>query len=259
MDNLTARVGWINHADTATLTALHPGPDTLGVERLQIKHVARYHEQAGPELAVRADLHAGKPVDAVVLPLVNAGPAATLRVRAAATAADLAAAPLYTYAGPGHVDDAHNYAIHLLPATVTARVWEVAVTDPDREVSRAGRLVLAPLHRFAFNFKANWGVRWEDLSEERDGAGGQMYSRAGPRRRVLSAEFGEMTRRERDEVALEIERLAGKTGDILMVARPNAPNLAHYTVWGKPVDTGGVNESRLGIFTKTFQIKERRF
>ncbi|AWK90344.1 hypothetical protein [Azospirillum thermophilum] len=260
MDNeKTARVGWINLADGAQLTALHPGPATLGVDRLQGKHVARVHQQDGPELALRADLGAHLAVDAVVLLIVNAGPGATMQLSASATSPDLSAGVVYSYQGTAYVDPAHGYAIHLLPATVTARYWEVRLTDPALQVSRAGRLVIMPLHRFAHNLRPNWSTRWEDTAEERDGAGGQMYARAGVRRRIMSADFGELTREERDTVALEVERLVGKTGDVLLVTRPHAPNLAHYTVWGKPVDTGGVNEPRLGIFSKSFQIKERRF
>ncbi|CAO3445713.1 hypothetical protein [Azospirillum argentinense] len=252
-----ARIGWLNWADGATLTALHPGPATLGVDRLKIIYTGQYHEQTGTELAVRLSFAEPKPVDAVVFPMVNATSAATMRVRANSRA-DMAGTSLYNYTGTANVDPAINYAIHLLPSTVTAQHWEVAVTDPSLSVSRAGRLVVMPLHRFANNFRPDWNRAWEDISDEREGDDGTMYAKEKPKRRVFTCDFGFLTRAEADDVALEIERVVGKTRDVLLVARPNAPNLGKYTIWGKPLDAGGVSQPNFRVFTKQFKIKERR-
>jgi len=268
-----ARIGWVNWADDATLTALHPGPATLGVDRLTVIHTGQYHQQTGPELAVRISFPEPRPVDAVVLPMVGAGYAydalsklwTLVPLSAAATiqvigseAADMSA-PVYDSGRVSALyDPTINYAIHLLAGGATARHWEVTVGDAGAEKVTAGRLVMMPLHRFAHNFRPDWNRTWEDISDEREGDDGTMYAKEKPKRRVFTCDFGFLTRAEADDVALEIERVVGKTRDVLLVARPNAPNLGHYTIWGKPVDAGGVNQPSFSVFTKQFKIKERR-
>lgn len=254
-----ARIGWINHADAAVLTAVNAGPATLGADRLSLVHPSQYHEQTGAEMVVRADLGAAKAVDVVALIATNATAAATLRVRASTSAADMSAGVIYdSTAVSANVDPTIGYALHLPPATMTARYWEARLADASLSKVQAGRLALMPLHTFARGFRFDWSRRWADPSEKERGEGGQIASWRRPRHRVFSVQFPALTRVEAEVVGLEIERVCGITDDVLFIANPGATSLSQSTIWGVATDTGGVSEPSFNIFTMSFQIEERR-
>lgn len=253
----TSLIGWENWVDTATLTALNDGPLTLGVDRLKLVHVSQYHEQTGNTLTVRLDLGAARTVNAAFFAGTNLTAGGLIRV-IASNNADMAGAAYDSGSTSAHADPRIGYALHLLANPVTARYWQISLSDSALAAVRAGRLFVGPMHVFNENFDLGWNRKWTDPSEKEWGDGGQLFVTDKARRRVFTMQYAGMDRVEADTVALEVERVCGVSSDVLLVTWPSAPNLIDYTIWGVPSDTGGVTNTSFNVYTKNFTIDERR-
>lgn len=164
---------------------------------------------------IEIDLGGAKAVNLAALLFTNLTSAATIRIRAATSQANLTAAPGYdpgttnpAWAGATqNVDRPHT--LSFLAAAQTYRWWRFDLTDAANPAGyfEAGRVFLANAFQGTRNYSYGAGRGFNDLSTVKDGFGGQQLIENKGKRPVLSFEAAWLTAAEQ-ETMLEIERNA---------------------------------------------------
>lgn len=177
---------------------------------------------------VTLDLGAAEPVRLVWLGYTNASSAATWRVRAAATEADLTAAPGYDSGSLSHwpvaelSDWDRTHAFLWLPAAETWRWWRIDVDDPANPDGfyQAGRLYLSDPWQPSRNYRFGASDGYQDDSQPQRARGGQTYVADGAMWREGSFSLRFQGREEMRSQASRIDRLVGTRRDLLIVYDP---------------------------------------
>lgn len=245
-------VGYVNHVDhddtVLTADAAASGTPVSNLQLAQLKSVHR--TPAGTTaVALTLDFGSAKAWRAVLLAGTNLTSAATWRIRAADTEADLTAAPAVdsgsisawpAAAGTtirGNVDPLY---IRTAADRVTRRWLRIDVTDAAAVVGNDSRLELGrlavldmttPAHNY--QFPERLGV--VDRSGRQTTDGLQLFTRAKPGARVCQVAWL-LTRAEMRGVAFDLDQVAGVHTDVLYVLSPDDTDHYHREVFWGPQD-----------------------
>lgn len=220
---------------------------------------------------VTIDLGAAAAIDLIGLLYTNASSAATFRVRAAATEADVTASPgydsgsltlwpttgledwdwvhrvLFLGASGGTGDGAQSY-----------RYWRVDVSDAGNADGyfQMGRLMLAASWQPTRNLGFGWSLGWIDESPQKQAIGGQSSSLDRRARRVLNWSLDWMNEADANE-AFELDRTVGRKKPVLVVRDPaTASRAQRQTIYGKQQQLQLVDERAFQLYRKRYQIEE---
>ena len=254
-------------SDAAVLRSV-AGADALPVGNLQAQQpsdVWRTTAVAGD--AIEADLGAAADVNLVALLYTNAGSAATWRIRAAAAQPDLVAAPGYdsgtlpVWPTTGLETWAFVHGIRWLSAAAqTFRWWRVDFADLNNPAGylQAGRLFITKAWQPTRNRRRGLSIAFEDLSPRERARGGQVYPLALPRRRVLQFVLHFLEEQEMFDNAFEIDRLRGRSGDLLVIPDPDKPDqIQRQAVYGLQAELPPIVDPAFNVFEKPYVIEEQ--
>lgn len=252
-------------SDAATVTAT----DELGnfpVTNLQTKQPSVKWRTAGLSPAVVIDLGSAGAINLVGLFATNTTSAATWRIRAAASEANLTASPGYdsgsvaAWPETGMATDwpAVNL-IHWLTAAQTFQWWRIDLADAGNPAGylQAGRVYVAAAWQPTRNLQRGWSIEPQDESETFRAQGGQEYDEIRPQRRIAKFRLAFLSEDELYDNVFEIDRRQGRTGDVFVMRDPtHASHLHKQSVYGTLKGSEpAVNQAAL-IFEKSYQVRE---
>lgn len=242
----TARIGYINKADTAALSVssqvlLAP------VLRLQDPHVGvRWQGLSGSDWFV-VDLGAVQAIDCVRIMGLTA---TTARIR-------------YATSDPtvGDVADTGVVAVDQALLTFTdirsvqARYVRVDLTAPN--YCAAGRVFVGELAAFGINFSWGWSRKWVDPSTRKKTEGGQTRINRREKYRVFTLAFDFLSDAEANGFVDDIDRINGLCDDVLFVTDPESTDLERDSIWGLMADLSPTPQQFIDRWTKTYTIEQR--
>ena len=215
---------------------------------------------------VVADLGAAAAITLAALLDTNASSAATWRIRAATSEANLTAAPGYDsgslthWLASGLGDWETTHAVKTFAAQ-NFRWWRIDVSDaanPDGYY-QAGRLYLAVKWEPTGNIKVREGMslRWLDPSPIAQTISGHRYPDIKRRRRVLEFGLGYLSEAEMWGNAAPIDRLRGTSKDLLISRDPaHASYAQEWTVYGLLHELTPIVFQEISQYARRFEIEE---
>lgn len=149
--------------------------------------------------------------------------------------------------------------IHLLPAVVFQRYWKVEIdntTNPDGYID-VGRLFIANGWTPAYNMSYGQSVKWESRDEIEEAIDGTEYFDERPGYRVERFTLNYLTESEAMALALDMQRLAGITREVLFVYDP-ADSLHFYrrSFLGRVRQLSPIEQVHYNIHSTAYEIKE---
>lgn len=214
---------------------------------------------------VTIDFGSAKEINLIALLFTNASSAATWRVRAAATEADVTASPAYdsgsnTLWPTTGLDDWDTVnAILFLSTSQTYRYWRIDVSDTGNSDGyiEAGRLYMANAWQSTRGQAFGWSIGWEDESPKPQAIGGQTYPVRRTPRRILNMSINFLQETEIYNNAFQIDRLRGQARDILFIVDPDkSARLQDQTVYGLVQEFAPVVNPTFNIFEKRYRVEE---
>lgn len=149
--------------------------------------------------------------------------------------------------------------IHLLSAAQTARYWRVQIADtsnPDGWINM-GRLYIANTWTPTANFNFGAGIGFDDASVFEASLTGEEFFEQRKRRRKFSFSLGDLSESEGYSYALEIDRMAGTTGEVLVVADPeDATNGVKRNFLGRITSLSSLVYANYQQMSKNYEISE---
>jgi hypothetical protein len=242
----TARIGYINKADSARLSAssqvlLAP------IARLQDPHVGvQWQGTAGAEWFV-ADLGSVQSIDVVRIMGLTAD---AIRIRYSTS--DPTAGDIHD-TGVQSVNQAFLTFTDL--RTVSARYVRIDLTSAT--VCAAGRLFIGNLESFGINFSWGWTRKWVDPSDRKKTEGGQTRVNRRQKYRVFAVTFETLSDAEANGFTDDIDRINGMTDDVLFVTDPESAHLEQDSIWGLMTDLSPAAQQFIDRWTKPLSIEQR--
>lgn len=149
--------------------------------------------------------------------------------------------------------------ISLMTTSVTAQYWRVVITDttnPDGWV-QIGRLYIADAWTPTVNMDYGTDLSFEDVSAFETSLTGEEFFEQRQKRRKFKFTLGSLSATEGWSYAMELERMAGTTGEVLAIADPaDAVNAPRRNFLGRLVSLSGLANNKPNRMTKTFEIAE---
>jgi hypothetical protein len=254
-------------SDAATLTVGNELPALPG-ENLQMSQLSRRWQSSGlSNLSVIVDLGAppNPGINLVTLVATNATTAATWRIRAATSQANLTASPGYdsgTIAMLSSSDLANwndRLALKWLATAQSFRWWRIDITDagnPDGYF-RAGRLYIASAWQAMLGLQYDWGLGFIDDSPKLVSEGGQVWIDERRRRRNVRGTISLKSEDEAYSNVFDLMRLRGSARDILLIRDPNATTHLHrQTIYGRLLQLQPIVNPYHDFFTWQFEVEE---
>jgi hypothetical protein len=248
-------------SSTGTISAALP---LTNLQTMQPGEVCRFTDLSG--MMVIADLGATTAVNLIALINHNLTSAATWRIRAADTEANLTASPGYdsgdvtVWTLAGKPASATQFLSLAFYATAKSyRWWRIDITDaanPDGFVD-LGRLYIDAAFQPSRNLAYGWGVQIIDPSVQDQSLGGQTYVTERDVYRVLSFSLPYLTEDEAYEDAYELFRARGIKKDVLAIRNPDATTHLHrQSVYGLLLESPPIVNSKFNIHEAPFKVKE---
>lgn len=284
MANIT--LGMANFADEATLTG-GSWVGTLPLNNLKTRLFSRVARSADTLAAsTKFDIALSRPRTCRVLALAahNFSVAATIRV--VADDSPTFATPLYDSGAvamwPAGVipiellewDDDNFWLgtvseeaiagyqapfICLLPAAVTARYWRVEIVDTGNSAGyiQLGRLYIANTWSPKFNMDYGHSLGFDDVSTFETSLAGEEFFEVRRKRRKFTFVLGNVDLEEGYQRALEVDRMLGTTGEVLVMGDPSdTTNGARRNFIGRMSSLQGLARQSHGNMTKSYEIAE---
>lgn len=273
MDTHNLLMASSRRSDLAVLTAnsAATGMPVTNLQRMQPRYAWRSLNPAATVLEI--DMATAAAFNLVALLFTNATAAATWRIRAATSQANLTAAPgydsgvltIWPVGVPGlglatwpWVDAIKFLAGASGPGAQTFRWWRIDIADaanPDG-FFEAAQLILDVAVQFSHNLVYGWSVRPTDQSARLRAAGGQILPVAGGQGRILRYELRWGSEAEMYGAALDIDRLRGSSRPIFVIRDPDRPDLypaqALYGLQGAPSD---IVNHRHNLYAKGYEVE----
>lgn len=149
--------------------------------------------------------------------------------------------------------------IHILPSAVNMRYWKVEIGDtgnPDGYV-QIGRLFLAQGWRPGINYAFGAELGYQDPTLVETSLSGAEFFDVRSRYRAFGFELQFMTGAESYGYALELQRLAGISGEVLLVPdSDDAANMPRRAFVGRLQQLSTIPQVQPDAFRASFQIKE---
>ena len=243
-------LGYNNRVDAATLS---DGTWSATLPRVNLQNrlvskVARTTTDSIAAATINVDLGAAYAIGAVALIVHNISAAGLVRVRGN-SATDMTS-PLYD---SGWVDvwpanaisvDLREWEndnfwtgtltaaaragftvpfINLNPARTVARYWRIEVDDTANADGyiQIGRLFIADTWTPAINYSYGAGVFYEDPTQIATSVGGEEFFDQRTKFRIMRLRLAYMTEDEAYQQALEIQRLGGSSGELIVMPDPD--------------------------------------
>jgi hypothetical protein len=148
---------------------------------------------------------------------------------------------------------------HVLAGSIRCRYVRIELSDSDNTAGylEAGRLIVAPAWQPTVNLPYGWSIEQVDRSRSVRSRGGQTYVDQHPKFRRLSFTLEHLGADEMFGNAYELERLKGKSGDILVIVDPDDTQHRHrHAVYGLLAETTPIANPTNRRFAKEFIIEE---
>jgi hypothetical protein len=148
---------------------------------------------------------------------------------------------------------------HVLAGSIRCRYVKIELIDPDNASGylEAGRLIVAPAWQPSINLQYGWSIEQVDQSRSVKSRGGQTYVDQRPKFRRLSFTLEHLGADEMFGNAYELERLKGKSGDVLVIVDPDDTKHRHrHAVYGLLAETTPIANPHNRRFAKEFVIEE---
>lgn len=253
--NSAFKIGYVNHADTAILSASSQ-VGTKPVTLLADPHPGRRWSAGMTNAAwINAVWPSPVTVDCVAVMGCSHSDAGRCQITASDSSGG---ADLYDSGDvPARVDPRFGYLIHILPAPVTTLSLRLYLSDPTVPEARGGRLFIGPLWTPERSPSFGYDFGRAPTSTQTAGRAGQIFvdRRANPR--ATSFTLGMVTLEEERTHLRELQRRCGNTDDILVIFDAADPNPGDVSIWGLAKDLQRPRRDRAQWQANAFSITER--
>lgn len=284
MANIT--LAWNNRTDAGTLSGgswLATLP-LANVQNRQVQKVSRSSNATNAATQFTIDLGQARSIGVVALVVHNISVLGRVRITASDTAGFVA-----TYYNSGWVDvwpagqipqallewEDDNFwlgtlsanaragyqspFIHLLPAAQSLRYWKVEVDDTTNADGyvQIGRLFMAATWTPATNYSYGAGLGYQDPTAVDTSLSGAEFFDVRSRYRVFEFELQYILNAEAYAQALELQRLSGTSGEVLVV--PDSTDTANQPARafvGRLQQLGAITQPQPSTYSARFQVKE---
>lgn len=259
---MNALVGWKKNIDTAALTA-DSQAGALGVSKLKSQTVADVYRSGDENIGLVADFRESIDLNATMLAGVNSTQVRR-RVRVSDTDTTGKAGELYDSgwadAGSNDFDGRRGFFLHVLPSTVTGRYLRVDLEDQQGKASNleAGRWWAGTVIQPDVNFEYGWGLGVRDLSQQRQGPGGQVFVTDRPKQQTITVRFTALTPSEVRDLADALAYDVGLNSDFLLVPNVEEGKVALDAVWGYLETLRNRSEPNFQRFSYRLTVVERK-
>jgi hypothetical protein len=169
---------------------------------------------------------------------------------------------VFQWGGVLSTEEAAQYTIavhHPMPAAVLAEYLRVDLDDagnPDGYLE-LGRPYVAAAWQPGANMSWDWSIHIQDDSETERSRGGQLYATRIEQYRVASLSLDWLTDDEVMGQVMELDRIAGVTGDVLVIPRPDKTQWLHKeALYCRIVRSEPNRNPHLGIWTRHYEFEE---
>lgn len=264
-------------SDAAVITASQAS-GALAPKNLQIMSPKTPYRIADASSAfVQVDFATAKSINLAALLCHTASSRAFVRVRAANLEADITSDPDYdsgnlpmrshqsgydamwaaTVADENYGALDKNHFIHWMGTLRSFRFWRFDIQDPSSAYIDIGRLYLSNAWQPSTNINFGSPEGITDPSRKARTASGDISSVDRPKYRTAEFSLSFTSEDEIYDNAFEIERLRGRTKDVLYIQNPNATNhLQRRTIYGTLESLQPITNSNFSIFEKSFRVEE---
>ena len=213
-------------------------------------------------------------VGAVVIPASNLGPNSTIHVRAYldATGTTLLGDSGTKFAAPGTTLENWDFSQPLnvnyftdgtmpivacyLPEQVAARKVVIDIANPDNTFIDLARLIVGGYHAPAYTASYGATVGTQDMTKNSRAASGDIKSDWGPRSSTMNFDLSWIASQDRERIRQLIARGVGKFMFISLLAEHPDPVLERdYSIYGKPMQPGGMSFAFYNTHSSQFQIE----
>lgn len=257
-------------SDTADLTG-SAGPATMPVSNLQTKQPSESYRILSPASAfINIDMGAAQPLDLIALISHTGSTRASVRVRAAATFADVEADPAYdsgllpmrSHQEDYDTDDttgsvALNNFILKLDTPESLRYWRIDIADSVSSFIDIGRLYMAKAFSPEINIDYGCMIGFSDLSRLPRASGGMMIPLRKQKFRYAEFAVTFLSEAEAFNYIFEFDRLRGATEDVLFIKDiSNRAQLQRTSIYGLISGLQPISHANFQLFAKTYRIEE---
>lgn len=200
--------------------------------------------------------------DTVMVGGLTCGSGATVRLRlstidATGVAGDVLDTGLLS-TGNAHFDITYASFIWRLVAPASYRYVRFDIVDPAKTYVEAGYILDGLSEVFAYNFSWSAGFQHHDRSGVVKVAGGGTLTWQDNTYRSISLPFGWVTSAQRYGVIERLDRVKGKTSNILLMTDTASTNMPRDSIYGLVTDQTQIGFVQgVGLFTKALNIEER--
>ncbi len=222
-----------------------------------------------PGMFATLDLGAAPAIDTLYFGSHNGSNAATVRVRAAASEANLTASPGFDATYDLNVVDVaeawpHLNSLRTLGPSQSWRWWRFDFLDAANPAGyfEIGRLILASAFRPTTNFGFGSSAGWIDTSTVAETAGGGLVPTEGGRRRVWEPLFNTLSAEEAWGDLFEFDRLRGLSRDLVFAMDPEETTRLHQRLFTclvrslSPISPNYPGADGQGNWVKRYRIEE---
>lgn len=208
------------------------------------------------------DKGAALSADSVGLFGVTGGMNSTVRLRlsssdALGTAADVLDTGVLS-TGSVAYDVVYHSFIWRLAAAASYRYARFDLTDPDKTYVEAGCLLDGLSEAFAYNFSWSAGFQHHDRSSVVKVAGGGTLTWQDNTYRSIALPFDWVTSAQRYGVIERLDRVKGKTANILLMTDTASTNMPRDSIYGLVTQQTQIGfVPGFGLFSKVLNIEER--
>ncbi|WP_422366418.1 hypothetical protein [Pelagibius sp.] len=215
------------------------------------------------------DLGAAAEIDTLYFGSHNGSNAATVQVRAAASEANLTAAPGFDTTYDLNVVDIvedwpHLNSLRYLATAESWRWWRFDFVDAANPAGHfdLGRLALAKAFRPSVNFDFGSTAGWVDNSTVAETLGANLIPTEGGRRRVWELLFNTLPESEAWGDLFEFDRLRGLSRDLVFAMDPEETSRLHQRLFTclvrslSPISPNYPGADGQGNWVKRYRIEE---
>lgn len=256
-----ALIGYVNRIESGVLTAGSAESERPIADLAKVSGGDYWQTTAGT-VSTWFQCDAGSAVEWRLFGLfrTNLTTAATVRWMLGTTAG--ASDVLDTTAAAANIQAGYGQTVQALGQGYSARYLRCEIADagnPDGFL-RVPLAFAGPAWQPGRNFSYGWSIGWEDPTEMDETIGGQEIARLGPpARRVLELAFDLVGESVVHGTLLEIDRLKGRTGNVLAVPRPDqaAAIVNREAVFGRLGDNARPSNPGFQLWAKRYRVRER--
>lgn len=255
-------IGIGDWSDSATLTcaqALSITPVT-NLQTIQPTDITR---TSGTSATIVADRGSQQYFNRVSTLFTNTTSAATWRIRASNTIADLTGTPLFdsgimTFWASDTLDD-RRHSLLFLSGSILAQYIQIDISDPTNPDGflSLGRLFIDDAWQSTRNFSYGVGIGFIDRSTlTRSKSGGLTFPTGQPAAPTISGKIAFLSEDEVLTNMYEIERVCGTSKDVLLITNPVAGTHRHKKIiYGLLTKLAPIVNTNFGLFDVEIDVE----